>query len=251
MKQITDNTTEGKDKINNNAMIEFEKEVAMLDKFRNDYIVHFFGAVFIPSKICMVTEYALYGSIQDLMKKYPVFTDLTLNLRTKLLLDAAKGIKYLHDNGILHRDIKPDNFLIVSLEENIPVNAKLTDFGATRNVNQMMTNMTFTKGIGTPAYMAPEILNREHYKKPADMFSFAVTMLEVVIWGDAYPKTLYTFAWNIADLVSCGKRTQTITYIEDDGIKQLIEDCWTQDPKERPMMDSVIQRLNKLWEDAN
>ena len=46
-----------------------EKEVAMMDKFRNDYIIHFYGAVFIPNKICMVTEFAQYGSIQDLINK--------------------------------------------------------------------------------------------------------------------------------------------------------------------------------------
>ena len=49
---------------------EFEKEVSMLDKFRNEYIVHFYGAVFIPNKICMVTEYAKYGSLNDLIHKY-------------------------------------------------------------------------------------------------------------------------------------------------------------------------------------
>ena len=48
---------------------EFNKEVSMLDKFRNEYIVHFYGAVFIPNKICMVTEYAKYGSLNDLILK--------------------------------------------------------------------------------------------------------------------------------------------------------------------------------------
>ena len=78
------------------------------------------------------------------------------------MLDAAKGIQYLHENGILHRDIKPDNFLVISLDENL-VNAKLTDFGSARNFNLLMTNMTFTKGVGTPKYMAPEILFKEKY----------------------------------------------------------------------------------------
>ena len=62
----------------------------------------------------------------------------------------------------------------MSLDENVQINGKITDFGSSRNLNLMMTNMTFTKGIGTPKYMAPEVLNREHYKKPADIFSFAL-----------------------------------------------------------------------------
>ena len=48
---------------------EFNKEVTMLDKFRSEYIVHFYGAVFIPNKICMVTEFAKYGSLNDLILK--------------------------------------------------------------------------------------------------------------------------------------------------------------------------------------
>jgi len=51
------------------SMEEFNKEVSMLDKFRNEYIVHFYGAVFIPNKICMVTEFAKYGSLNDLIMK--------------------------------------------------------------------------------------------------------------------------------------------------------------------------------------
>ncbi|ELP91735.1 serine/threonine protein kinase HT1, putative [Entamoeba invadens IP1] len=166
---------------------EFEKEVQMLDKFRCDYIVHFYGAVFIPNKMCMVTEFAQFGSLQDLIK-HKTKEEIETKLRVKMLLDAAKGISYLHENGILHRDIKPDNILVLSLDVNEKVNAKLTDFGSARNVNLLMTNMTFTKGIGTPKYMAPEILKRDKYTKSADISSFGVTMYEVVGWSEAYQK---------------------------------------------------------------
>ena len=122
----------------------------------------------------MVTEFAQFGSIQDLMKKEENLKP-RLFLRLKLCLDAGHGIQYLHDNGILHRDIKPDNFLVISLDSNDKIHAKLTDFGSSRNINLMMTNMTFTKGIGTPKYMAPEILNKEKYKKSADVYSYSIT----------------------------------------------------------------------------
>ncbi|ELP91133.1 protein serine/threonine kinase, putative, partial [Entamoeba invadens IP1] len=51
--------------------------------------------------------------------------------------------------------------LVISLDLNEKVNAKLTDFGSARNVNMLMTNMTFTKVIGTPVYMALDILNKK------------------------------------------------------------------------------------------
>ena len=59
------------------------------------------------------------------------------------MLDAARGLEYLHTNGILHRDIKPNTVLVFSLEEVLTVNGKLTDFGSARKVNLLMTNMTF------------------------------------------------------------------------------------------------------------
>ena len=229
---------------NDEQMEEFNKEVAMLDKFRDPYIVHFYGAVFIPSKICMVTEFATHGSLQDVMKHHEAINE---KVRIKILLDAAKGIEYLHNNGILHRDIKPDNILIFDIEhyDNSFINGKLTDFGASRNVNILMTNITFTKGIGTPKFMAPEVLEQEHYKKPADIYSFAITMFETMKWGSAYPKEIFRYEWDIAEFICKGKRLNKTNKMRDQTY-DLITHCWQQDPKERLTIDEIIQELNKL-----
>ncbi|ELP92888.1 tyrosine protein kinase, putative [Entamoeba invadens IP1] len=225
--------------------IEFEKEVEMLDKFRSEYIVHFYGAVFVPSKTCMVTEFAQYGSLQDLMK-HKTSEEVDMKLRVKYMIDAAKGISYLHENGILHRDIKPDNILIFSLDINEKVNGKLTDFGSPRNVNMMMTNMTLTKGIGTPVYMAPEVLNKEHYKKPADVYSLAITMYEVFGWSNTYPIETFKFPWKIAEFVMSGKRLQRKENIPE-KLYQIIEKCWKQNPKERTTIIDLIELIQKEY----
>ncbi|ELP91473.1 protein serine/threonine kinase, putative [Entamoeba invadens IP1] len=229
--------------VNNNDKLikEFESEVCMLDKFRSEYIVHFYGAVFIPNKICMVTEFAQYGSLQDLMK-HKTCKEIDIKLRVKYMIDAAKGISYLHTNGILHRDIKPDNILIFSLDINEKVNAKLTDFGTSRNVNMMMTNMTFTKGIGTPAYMAPEVLNRKKYKKPADVYSFAMTMFEVFLWEFSFKEEQFKYAWSIADYTSNGKRLPIPNTVPE-NLKLLIQNSWEQDPISRCDIKNVIEKL--------
>ncbi|ELP84797.1 protein serine/threonine kinase, putative [Entamoeba invadens IP1] len=220
---------------------EFEKEVDMLDKFRSDYIVHFYGAVFVPKKICMVTELAPYGSLNDLMK-HKKDEDITKKMRVKFMLDASKGILYLHENGILHRDIKPDNILIVSLDFNTKVFGKLTDFGSSRNINLLTTNMTFTKGIGTPVYMAPEVLQQERYTKSADVYSLGITMFEAFTWQEAYPKEQFRFPWKIAEYVTHGKhprKRSSITKEEYD----LIQDCWTFRKEKRIKCEVVIDRL--------
>ncbi|ELP91149.1 serine/threonine protein kinase HT1, putative [Entamoeba invadens IP1] len=231
------------------SMDEFEKEVAMLDKFRSEYIVHFYGAVFIPNKICMVTEFAQFGSLQDLMR-IKKSEEIEMKLRIKMCLDCAQGILYLHENGILHRDIKPDNFLVFSIDSKDGVNAKLTDFGSARNINMMMTNMTFTKGIGTPVYMAPEVLRRKKYKMPCDIYSFAITMFEVFGWCMAYPFTIFKFPWKIAEFVISGKRR---IKPEDMPMQcfELIKKCWEEKYTERLSAGEIVENLKLLYEQLN
>ncbi|ELP94552.1 serine/threonine protein kinase HT1, putative [Entamoeba invadens IP1] len=191
----------------------------------------------------MVTEYAQFGSLKDLIN-HKNSKEVNMQIRVKMMLDAAKGILYLHSNGILHRDIKPDNILVFSLDVNNKVNAKLTDFGASRNINMLMTNMTFTKGIGTPKYMAPEVLNKEKYKKAADVYSFAITMYECFTWSDAFPKDVYRYAWDIADSVCYGKRPDLMMLTEKQ--KEVVVKAWQQTPKERPDIAMVIKQLELL-----
>ncbi|ELP84403.1 serine/threonine protein kinase HT1, putative [Entamoeba invadens IP1] len=234
MKQITNET---------NKLSEFEKEVEMLDKFRSEYIVHFYGAVLIPNKICMVTEFAHFGSLQDLILNVNN-EQIKMNMRLKMILDASEGILYLHENGILHRDIKPDNILVFSLDLNDKANAKLTDFGSARNINLLMTNMTFTKGIGTPKYMAPEILEGLKYTKSSDVFSFGITMYEVFGWCDAYPKQSFKFPWKIAEFVMSKKRLVKKESIPD-GLFVLIQNCWKHNKTERIGIKEVTNILEK------
>ena len=155
--------------------------------------------------------------------------------------------RYLHNNGVLHRDIKPDNILVTAIDENSSINGKLTDFGSARNINMMMTNMTFTKGIGTPKYMAPEVLNKQKYKTGADVFSFAVTMYEVFGWCEAYPKSLFSFPWKIAEFIVNGNRREKPTLMDDDIFK-IIEKSWAQVPTDRFSADQLVEALQNKYD---
>ena len=109
----------------------------------------------------------------------------------------------------------------------------------------MMTNMTFTKGIGSPTYMAPEILNQQKYKMPADIFSFAVTMYEVFLWEEAYPKSLFKFPWKIAEFITNGSRRPYQNNMTEKQ-HELICQCWSQEQRERLPIKEIITKLNEL-----
>ena len=215
--------------LHNDAMSEFMKEISMLDKIRCNFIVHFYGACTIPNHEMLVTEFAPWGSLADCIRGRDEPDE---HVKAKLMLDAAKGLEYLHSNGILHRDIKPDNVLVFSLDGVVEVNGKLTDFGSSRNINLLMTNMTFTKGVGTPVYMAPEVINKEKYKKPADVFSFGVMLFECFKWGDAYPKECFKYPWDIVGFVNTGRRIACPAKMRPDVYK-LVSRCWSDNPTNR------------------
>ena len=194
----------------------------------------------------MVTEFAEHGSMEDLIKK-KIDGPISEKLRMKFILDAAKAIHYLHSNHIMHRDIEPDNFLIMSLDENVTINVKLTDFGVSRNVSAFQSVMNYTKNVGSPAYMAPEIIKRVDYGVSVDIYSFAITMLEIIIWRDAFPNDIFRFAWDIAQLIVTGKRPNTIEQVENKSMKELIEDCWKQEPRERLNSHQLVERIKEIY----
>ena len=113
-------------------MAEFIKLAAMLDKTRCDFIIDIYGACTITNHVMMVTEFAPCGSLSDCFKKRAEPDEPN---KMKLMLDVVKGLAYLHSNGILHRDIKPDNVLVFSLDEELAVKGKLTDFGSSRVIS--------------------------------------------------------------------------------------------------------------------
>ena len=94
------------------------------------------------------------------------------SVKAKLVLDAAKGIAYLHENGVPHRDIELDHVIIFTPDEELSINRRLTDFGSIRNVALLSTFMTFTNGIEfLMNFTVPDIQNKNKCKKAASLKS--------------------------------------------------------------------------------
>ena len=246
---------------------ELDREIKMLSKLRSVYVVSMIGCVLIPGKRCICFEYCRFGSvIQHLYEKE---FKLTYRICLKMLLDMANAIYILHTNGIIHRDIKPDNFMIVSMSASSPVLCKIGDFGTAKSLVNPMEVYQHTRGVGTPAYMSPEQFvvpgkgyngkkvpktlveqGKSMYSAKVDVYAFGIMMWMMI--NRSLPFFEIKGAWRIPGAVLQGARP---TMEEGKGregkvkgFEELMKECWDEEPGQRPNMEDVVKRMETLVE---
>lgn len=103
--------------------------------------------------------------------------ELRESIARHIFKKLASGLKHIHDNGLVHRDIKSDNVMISDF-----CNPKIVDFGFAAEENAEDRTGFFTEKVGTPAYMAPEIHAGAPYKgAEVDIFALGVILFQMVM----------------------------------------------------------------------
>ncbi|EDR23274.1 serine-threonine protein kinase, putative [Entamoeba dispar SAW760] len=220
----------------------FSQEAEMMERIRCPYIVNFIGSVVTADTLCLVTEFCPLGSLRKFMKTNP----LSDFLKVRFCQDIARGMEYLHQNDILHRDLKTDNVLVYSKNPHDPITAKVTDFGTSRSFIESSGKIEL-QNIGTPVYMAPEISRKDQMTLKSDVYSFAICMLEIWLGRDPYDPIKFPDSESILRFVGAGKRLD----VSDECIfKTLIEQSWKHNPSERPtfkelgtVLDGILRRM--------
>jgi len=143
------------------------KEVEILQQLKHPNIVNCLD--FFEDKKCfhVVMEFLQGGEVFDKLVQKQHYSELEARELVLVLLNA---IKYCHDRSIVHRDLKCENLLLVSKESNHLGSIKVADFGFATRVH----GLEKLPQCGTPGYVAPEILKREPYGLPCDMWSIGV-----------------------------------------------------------------------------
>lgn len=162
------------DPTKSSTYVSFLKEIDMLKGLKHPNIVRYIGSTIEGSTINVLLEYVPGGSIASLVAKYGAFEEPMMQRFARHILRA---LAYLHDNNIAHRDVKGANILV-----DIEGVAKLADFGCSKAISVksgVLGAENFQTMLGTPYWMAPEVMRSEGHGRMADIWSFGCTLIEM------------------------------------------------------------------------
>uniref|UniRef100_A0A1A9X3C2 non-specific serine/threonine protein kinase n=1 Tax=Glossina brevipalpis TaxID=37001 RepID=A0A1A9X3C2_9MUSC len=158
------------------------KEISIMQQCDSPYVVRYYGSYFKQYDLWICMEYCGAGSVSDIMRLRK--KTLTEDEIATILSDTLKGLVYLHLRRKIHRDIKAGNILL-----NTEGYAKLADFGVAGQLTDTMAKRNTV--IGTPFWMAPEVIEEIGYDCVADIWSLGITALEMAEgkppYGDIHP----------------------------------------------------------------
>jgi len=159
---------------------EIIKEISIMQQCDSPYVVKYYGSYFKNTDLWIVMEYCGAGSVLDIMKLRGLYWNfpkgevkpLSEDEIATVMSDTLKGLEYLHLRKKIHRDIKAGNILL-----NMEGHAKLADFGVAGQLTDTMAKRNTV--IGTPFWMAPEVIQEIGYDCVADIWSLGITALEM------------------------------------------------------------------------
>ncbi|RHZ65031.1 hypothetical protein Glove_319g65 [Diversispora epigaea] len=212
----------------------FLQEIKNQLKFRGKNAIAIYGITKNPTKneYTMVMSYAKHGSLRKVLNIK--FKKLTWKGKSSILLSIIKGLKNIHEMGLVHKDFHSGNIVNQGI-----VSCYITDFGLCKPVSENDPKKVF----GIIPYMAPETLSKGEYIQASDIYSFGMVMLEVLT---SYPP-FYNISHD-ANLVMkiCEGYKPEIKYEIPQFFKEIMEKCWNFEPLNRPTAEELESQLEKF-----
>lgn len=203
-----------------------QREITIVRQLSHPHMVKTLDIFESSESYQIVMEFLSGGSLNDKMREKEGFEETEVRQMMHQILD---GLAYIHSKGIVHRDLKPDNILLTSDSK-----LKIADFGLSRlydaNTDGLMKTL-----IGTPEFVAPEILRDEAYGIGVDARACGILMYSLVTGNPpfseyvvlrSYPKNLILINWhrpgwrsfstealNLTKMLLCEKPSQRINSI--------------------------------------
>ena len=177
--------------------------------------------------------------------------------KLKLVYGISQACLYLHEKGVIHRDLKSANVL---LDGTVPTSMipKVCDFGLAKTTGNQVGEMT--QMVGTPLWMAPEVMTGAHYGKECDVYSFAIIMYEVLVEKKPYfdkkeaGKTVHFQVANNSDfrptipqeIIENHQDLPLQTHQSQMEYIEMMKRGWKHQPEERPKFEEISEKLEKM-----
>ncbi|CAO4362120.1 unnamed protein product [Caenorhabditis nigoni] len=210
-----------------------EARIMMNYKHANVILLYGLACDLPPFMVCM--EFCAGGSLEDALKKFG--KDMEEFERQILLLDAARGMRYLHYQKCVHRDLASRNCLISS-----EGNVKIADFGLSKTLEKNQTAFKEALKEAPLAWLAPECIQREsEFSIKTDVWAFGVVIFEVYNNGaklfDGEEDTAIIRKIKRANMPTIENRTKLAS------MQAVLSSIWTRKPDDRPDFQKVLEQL--------
>ena len=212
---------------------EIRREVALLSQMRDAHtrnVVQYWGCWLQGASLWIAMDFAEGGSVRTLMKSEPV-PELHASVITRETLVA---LSYLHNAGIIHRDIKAANILITHTGKVL-----LCDFGVAASFVSGAAQGKRHTFIGTPYWMAPEVIaQNQPYDYKADIWSLGITVYEMVTGNPPYTELDQHQAMM---QIAKGKPARLPDSPYSPLLREFVATCLDEEPRDRPSADELMR----------
>eukprot|EP01118_Nematostelium_gracile_P006090 TRINITY_DN1947_c0_g1_i1.p1 TRINITY_DN1947_c0_g1~~TRINITY_DN1947_c0_g1_i1.p1 ORF type:complete len:436 (-),score=149.68 TRINITY_DN1947_c0_g1_i1:71-1378(-) len=213
-----------------NDLDEILNEIKIMKQCRSPYIISYYGSYFKDNELWIVMEFCGAGSVADLMRI--TTKTLTEDQIIVVLKDALKGLIYLHSRRKIHRDIKAGNILLNNKGE-----GKLADFGVSGQLSDTMAKRQTV--IGTPFWMAPEVIQEVGYDVRADLWSLGITAIEMAEGKPPYSNIHPMRAIFMIPSRPPPKLTEPEKWSNE--LNDFVSSCLTKNPEQRPGATELLK----------